>query len=157
VKPATERKVKEVQGRAKSLKSSFIREIEAEKNPQADADDKLVPRVSGIVLREGKFCCKTARRFLEKYEGLKLDGERKKALEAAEKFFEQYAEIHEEEVKKNDFIFRLPARFITHLEFASALVLAFDAEVKAMVAKIELDDAGDDAEVQEEIDAEMTL
>lgn len=155
MKPATEKKITDIKNRAKSLRSSFIREIEADKDPKADAEDKLVPRVSGIVLREGLWACGIARKFLAKHDGLKPKQEELKALEAAEKFFESHAEIHSEEVRKNDFIFRLPAKFITHLEFAATLVISFDAQVKALIAQIETEEAVDDAELQEEIDAAM--
>jgi hypothetical protein len=49
----------------------------------------------------------------------------------------------------------MPVEFILHLKRLAALVISFDAGVKAQIAQIAVEEAGDDAEIEEEINNEM--
>ncbi len=155
MKVATERKVKEIRARAKDLKSSYIREIRNLENKDASPEEKEVSRVSGMVIREGRWLVKIAKKFIDRHE-LDVDAQDQKALTSADNFFAKLADVHSDEVSKNHFIFALPAEFILHLEYISAMILKFDGQARAQIAQIELDEAGEDDAIQDEIDAEMT-
>lgn len=154
MKPATEKKVKEIAGRAKDLEACYKRELLALKSKTATDEDKLVPRVSGIVVREGKWLLKIAQKFVERHE-LELNEQQVKVVDEATDFFNDLHDSHEDEVMKNDFVYRMPVEFILHLKRLAALILAFDAGVKAKIAQIAVEEAGDDAELEEEINNEM--
>lgn len=155
MKPVTEKKVKEIAERAKNLKACYIKEIRALEDKDAKAEDTEIPRVSGIVIREGLWLLKIANKFIDRHE-LQLSEKDTKIVTEAQTFFDDLLETHSDEVRKNDFIYRLPAQFVPHLQKTAAMILKFDAEVKARIAKIEADDADDDEAIQDEIDAEMT-
>jgi hypothetical protein len=154
MKSATEKKVRDIRARAKDLKSCYIREIRNLTSKDADPEDKEVPRVSAIVIREGRWLAKVAKKFIDRHN-LELSKEDDGTLTDAILFFDDLAETHSDDVLKNQFIYRVPAEFILHLEKLSVMVLKFDADVKAQIAKIELDDLQEDEELQQEIDAEM--
>lgn len=152
MRAATEKKVNDIRNRAKSMKASFIEEVRALEDPEATPRDKMIPRVSAIVIREGLFLVKIAKKFLKKHN-LKLDEKQKTAIADAEIMFEDLADTYSEDLRKNDFIYRLPVEVIIHLQTLSAMIVSFDADVKAKIAKLEFDDAADDAKLDREIAA----
>ncbi len=122
-----------VRSRVKDLKSSFLLELKGR-----GSDGSLVPRVSGIVIREGLRAVDVARRLAKKHN-VKLETEKAKALDDAQLFFEDLKESHGDEYTSGGFIYRVESEFITHLDIASALAVSIDTEAEAAKAKAELE------------------
>lgn len=154
MKQATERKVNEIAARAHDLESCYKRELLALKSKTASDEDRLVPRVSGIVIREGRWLLKIAQKFIDRHD-IKLTDQQAKIIDEATEFFDDLGDSHSDEVMKNDFIYRVRAEFILHLKRLSGLIIAFDTSVKAQIAQIAMEEGGDDAEIEEEINNEM--
>ncbi len=167
MKPAVLKKVRDIKGRVRDLRACFVTQIKASKVAAADLktpDDRLVPRVSGIVIREGRWLAGLVRRVSQRgqYEFLpatKSDLAEDQMLTNAEVFFGELAEQHADEIKKNNFIYRVDAEFITYLEKMVLLFEKINALTAAKIAAVATidDDEGTDADAEAEIAAEMTM
>jgi CRISPR/Cas system CSM-associated protein Csm5 (group 7 of RAMP superfamily) len=160
VQPAVSKQVQKIKGRVRGLKSDHKHRIDATKIPReslSDQDDRLVPRVTGLVVREANWLVKLANRVVARAE-YKPEEKEKQALADAEIFFAELSETHEAEIKKNLFIDRMDAEFITYMEKLVLLIEKVDAINKAKIAAVATldDEAGDDDEIAAEIAAEMT-
>lgn len=143
MKAETVRRLAGIRSRVKDLKGSFMLELKG-----LGPDGTLVPRVSGIVVREGLWVCGIAKRLAEKHN-VKFDTAEQKALENAELFFEELKEQHGDEVGGGGFIYRVEAAFITHLEKVSILVNAIDKKIELEKAKLEMDFDADIPDVED--------
>ncbi len=159
MKPAVAKKVKEIRNRVRDLKSCFIIQIKAcDLKPEQlkDPEQRLIPRVTGLVIREGVWLCNLAERMFSRHD-VTMDAADDAHLKDAQAFFKELSEVHSDEISRNLFIYRVDASFVTHMEHVVLLVIKLDAQIKADIAKVaKLEDDGDDAALQEEIDAAMT-
>ncbi len=163
------KKVREIKNRVRDLKGCFILQVKNCSKRDCDPEDRSVPRVSGIVVREGAWLSRLASRMLDRQQeiGGEVDPKEGQIIESAKKFFEEASADFREEIIRNNFIYRLDAKFILHMEKMVLLVEKIDTQVKAKIAALasQLDPIANDdnyagyadEEVQEEIDAEMTV
>lgn len=164
MKPPVAKKVKEIKNRVRDLKASFIVQLKAaaldNKNPGIlkDPDQRLIPRVTGLVIREGSWLVRLADRISKRAE-VEIDEEDTQNLLDADTFFKELREVHADEILKNGFIFRIDANFITYMEKLVLFVEKIDAQVTARikaVATLDDEEEGDDKEIAAEIASEMT-
>lgn len=137
MKAETAKRVAAIRSRAKDLKNSFLLELKG-KGP----DGTLVPRVSGIVIREGLWIVSIARKLVEKY-AVDLTKDEAKLIDDAELFYGEMKENHGDEAAGGGFIYRVEGEFITHLDKVSALVQLIDKKVELEKAKLETEFDGD--------------
>lgn len=161
MKPAVAKKVRDIKGRVRDLRASFVIEIKASKMPLdqlKDPEQRLIPRVTGLVIREGKWLCGLATRMVDRAGDTPIVAEELEVLDKAGEFFKELGEVHADEIKKNLFIFRVDASFITYMEKLILFVEKIDAAIRAKIAAVATidDDLGDDAELEAQIAAEMT-
>lgn len=160
MQPAVARKVREIKGRVRDLRASFVAEIKASKIPVEklnDPEDRLIPRVTGLVVREGNWLVRLANRLVQRSE-YKADQAEQDTLANAELFFGELAEVHADEIKKNGFIYRMDADFIGYIERLVLLVEKVEALNRAKIAAVATidDEVVNDDEIAAEIAAEMT-